>query len=150
GKNSLNRLIRCVCGKKIGPDPRNFNQRVSLGRNDLLIRTFLNMLTENDIPLFRALFLNNITDADARVLLQKRPREGWLTTDAFLYWAQQDFSGVKPLVAQVKRHLFPYSRYFTLSTESISDEQSQGWQSHIFFNRKQQSAQIYRRTLQLY
>ncbi|WP_311262556.1 hypothetical protein, partial [Escherichia coli] len=43
GKNSLNRLIRCVCGKKIGPDPRNFNQRVNLGRNDLLIRTFLNM-----------------------------------------------------------------------------------------------------------
>ncbi|WP_261290148.1 hypothetical protein [Escherichia coli] len=34
--------MRCVCGKKIGPDPRNFNQRVSLGRNDLLIRTFLN------------------------------------------------------------------------------------------------------------
>ncbi|MGF8204717.1 hypothetical protein AAGO45_27345, partial [Klebsiella pneumoniae] len=26
----------------IGPDPRNFNQRVSLGRNDLLIRTFPN------------------------------------------------------------------------------------------------------------
>ncbi|MGR1134651.1 hypothetical protein ACTZLJ_21325 [Escherichia coli] len=44
GKNSLNRLIRCVCGKKIGPDPRNFNQRVSLGRNDLLIRTFPKVL----------------------------------------------------------------------------------------------------------
>ncbi|MGU0289894.1 hypothetical protein [Klebsiella pneumoniae] len=44
GKNSLNRLIRCVCGKKIGPDPRNFNQRVSLGRNDLLIRTFPNIV----------------------------------------------------------------------------------------------------------
>ncbi|WP_320076829.1 hypothetical protein [Klebsiella pneumoniae] len=44
GKNSLNRLIRCVCGKKIGPDPRNFNQRVSLGRNDLLIRTFQRQL----------------------------------------------------------------------------------------------------------
>ncbi|WP_319924353.1 hypothetical protein, partial [Klebsiella pneumoniae] len=43
-KNSLNRLIRCVCGKKIGPDPRNFNQRVSLGRNDLLIRTFPNVI----------------------------------------------------------------------------------------------------------
>ncbi|MGK3372890.1 KAP family P-loop NTPase fold protein, partial [Citrobacter youngae] len=40
------RLIRCVCGKKIGPDPRNFNQRVSLGRNDLLIRTFLNINAE--------------------------------------------------------------------------------------------------------
>ncbi|MCL0165034.1 hypothetical protein M2T55_21725, partial [Klebsiella pneumoniae] len=46
GKNSLNRLIRCVCGKKIGPDPRNFNQRVSLGRNDLLIRTFPKCLKE--------------------------------------------------------------------------------------------------------
>ncbi|WP_346012559.1 hypothetical protein [Klebsiella pneumoniae] len=47
GKNSLNRLIRCVCGKKIGPDPRNFNQRVSLGRNDLLIRTFLRTVLLN-------------------------------------------------------------------------------------------------------
>ncbi|WP_323133514.1 hypothetical protein, partial [Klebsiella oxytoca] len=46
GKNSLNRLIRCVCGKKIGPDPRNFNQRVSLGRNDLLIRTFPNCINQ--------------------------------------------------------------------------------------------------------
>ncbi|WP_341476287.1 hypothetical protein [Enterobacter roggenkampii] len=56
GKNSLNRLIRCVCGKKIGPDPRNFNQRVSLGRNDLLIRTFPNMQTLNqagNIRMFR-------------------------------------------------------------------------------------------------
>ncbi|UXI48818.1 hypothetical protein N5933_26970 (plasmid) [Klebsiella pneumoniae] len=51
GKNSLNRLIRCVCGKKIGPDPRNFNQRVSLGRNDLLIRTFL--YKPIDLELFR-------------------------------------------------------------------------------------------------
>ncbi|WP_349771470.1 hypothetical protein [Escherichia coli] len=48
GKNSLNRLIRCVCGKKIGPDPRNFNQRVSLGRNDLLIRTFLRKVSNNN------------------------------------------------------------------------------------------------------
>ncbi|WP_410318794.1 hypothetical protein [Klebsiella pneumoniae] len=51
GKNSLNRLIRCVCGKKIGPDPRNFNQRVSLGRNDLLIRTFLRFLALKSILL---------------------------------------------------------------------------------------------------
>ncbi|MGV3784945.1 tyrosine phenol-lyase [Citrobacter freundii] len=39
-------MIRCVCGKKIGPDPRNFNQRVSLGRNDLLIRTFPNAMSD--------------------------------------------------------------------------------------------------------
>ncbi|WP_407248485.1 hypothetical protein [Klebsiella oxytoca] len=58
GKNSLNRLIRCVCGKKIGPDPRNFNQRVSLGRNDLLIRTF---------PLFRW----PVTSSSARLTQEK-------------------------------------------------------------------------------
>ncbi|MFM1518189.1 hypothetical protein WFP68_12255 [Yersinia enterocolitica] len=51
GKNSLNRLIRCVCGKKIGPDPRNFNQRVSLGRNDLLIRTFLKLKGKRETEL---------------------------------------------------------------------------------------------------
>ncbi|WP_249975168.1 DUF4049 domain-containing protein, partial [Escherichia coli] len=46
--------IRCVCGKKIGPDPRNFNQRVSLGRNDLLIRTFPNdvAVTESYKPIW--------------------------------------------------------------------------------------------------
>ncbi|MFH8328041.1 hypothetical protein ACFMIJ_21240, partial [Klebsiella pneumoniae] len=48
----LNRLIRCVCGKKIGPDPRNFNQRVSLGRNDLLIRTFLSRLRIHSASIF--------------------------------------------------------------------------------------------------
>ncbi|XFQ10418.1 hypothetical protein AAHV26_23685 [Klebsiella pneumoniae] len=59
GKNSLNRLIRCVCGKKIGPDPRNFNQRVSLGRNDLLIRTFPFFFVTGTIvwSIFRMLFL---------------------------------------------------------------------------------------------
>ncbi|MGT2173422.1 hypothetical protein SPM73_08090, partial [Enterobacter hormaechei subsp. xiangfangensis] len=57
-KNSLNRLIRCVCGKKIGPDPRNFNQRVSLGRHDLLIRTFPNMSCI--VPfVFTALLISN-------------------------------------------------------------------------------------------
>nr|WP_319830230.1 hypothetical protein [Klebsiella michiganensis] len=57
GKNSLNRLIRCVCGKKIGPDPRNFNQRVSLGRNDLLIRTFLSFGFQRTAKLFLLMFL---------------------------------------------------------------------------------------------
>jgi uncharacterized membrane protein YidH (DUF202 family) len=41
--------------EKIGPDPRNFNQRVSLGRNDLLIRTFPNLMNRkayNNINIF--------------------------------------------------------------------------------------------------
>ncbi|WP_377285454.1 hypothetical protein [Raoultella ornithinolytica] len=58
GKNSLNRLIRCVCGKKIGPDPRNFNQRVSLGRNDLLIRTFPNTTPDTRAPTIIAIIRN--------------------------------------------------------------------------------------------
>ncbi|WP_204375971.1 hypothetical protein, partial [Klebsiella pneumoniae] len=69
GKNSLNRLIRCVCGKKIGPDPRNFNQRVSLGRNDLLIRTFPNTVPQSanylDPKLYEELVraANNLAEA---------------------------------------------------------------------------------------
>ncbi|MDY8205057.1 hypothetical protein UYZ81_15590, partial [Escherichia coli] len=52
-------LIRCVCGKKIGPDPRNFNQRVSLGRNDLLIRTFLSKKTAKERLNMQLLRSNN-------------------------------------------------------------------------------------------
>ncbi|MEB6774699.1 hypothetical protein MX609_02885, partial [Escherichia coli] len=66
-KNSLNRLIRCVCGKKIGPDPRNFNQRVSLGRNDLLIRTFLSLIIT-----FTSLFLDSSTRTRL-ALINSRP-----------------------------------------------------------------------------
>ncbi|HGK3749595.1 TPA: hypothetical protein ACJ12I_005566 [Klebsiella pneumoniae] len=68
GKNSLNRLIRCVCGKKIGPDPRNFNQRVSLGRNDLLIRTFPRLLTA---------FLNSARLGMVRIP-ERYETDGWL------------------------------------------------------------------------
>ncbi|WP_338735429.1 hypothetical protein V8954_03945 [Klebsiella michiganensis] len=62
GKNSLNRLIRCVCGKKIGPDPRNFNQRVSLGRNDLLIRTFLSCYKAQWHSHWQSFRLRNMVD----------------------------------------------------------------------------------------
>ncbi|MDU3993164.1 MAG: EAL domain-containing protein, partial [Enterobacter sp.] len=55
---------RCVCGKKIGPDPRNFNQRVSLGRNDLLIRTF---------PSCRLSFNKNKTNYFGNILTIKSP-----------------------------------------------------------------------------
>ncbi|MGF4757194.1 hypothetical protein ACQGRP_24130 [Klebsiella pneumoniae] len=37
----------------MGPDPRNFNQRVSLGRNDLLIRTFLKEINEKIFSLLK-------------------------------------------------------------------------------------------------
>ncbi|MEP9310344.1 hypothetical protein ABKU01_19445, partial [Enterobacter cloacae] len=65
GKNSLNRLIRCVCGKKIGPDPRNFNQRVSLGRNDLLIRTFHRIKHCTVLILYKSIHRKNIRSTGA-------------------------------------------------------------------------------------
>ncbi|MDM9136397.1 hypothetical protein QU760_21975, partial [Escherichia coli] len=50
-----------------GPDPRNFNQRVSLGRNDLLIRTFLSsahtkrvVKKANDYPAIIAAFSTEV------------------------------------------------------------------------------------------
>ncbi|MEL4057205.1 hypothetical protein, partial [Klebsiella pneumoniae] len=61
----LNRLIRCVCGKKIGPDPRNFNQRVSLGRNDLLIRTFPSSIAILSPALYAEKLPGNVVDPAA-------------------------------------------------------------------------------------
>ncbi|UWZ75648.1 hypothetical protein NP224_08095 [Klebsiella michiganensis] len=76
GKNSLNRLIRCVCGKKIGPDPRNFNQRVSLGRNDLLIRTFLSNARNNIIS-----FLGSGFKEPNDVIIQSWNKSPQITVD---------------------------------------------------------------------
>ncbi|MFA1950873.1 tyrosine-type recombinase/integrase, partial [Escherichia coli] len=71
----LNRLIRCVCGKKIGPDPRNFNQRVSLGRNDLLIRTFPIFISRRGSRLSRQQAYRIIRDAgiEAGTVTQTHP-----------------------------------------------------------------------------
>ncbi|MGQ6307138.1 hypothetical protein ACUNF9_27490, partial [Serratia sp. IR-2025] len=52
------------CGKKIGPDPRNFNQRVSLGRNDLLIRTFPNNAPSTDLNSKELILLSGIFTTD--------------------------------------------------------------------------------------
>ncbi|WP_214469115.1 phage tail assembly protein T [Klebsiella pneumoniae] len=88
-KNSLNRLIRCVCGKKIGPDPRNFNQRVSLGRNDLLIRTFLSYLA---VSLFTDPDKHGITSLDFS-LLSKREGESELDSDEQLMSIAESIPG---------------------------------------------------------
>ncbi|MFM0931054.1 hypothetical protein QU904_15505, partial [Klebsiella oxytoca] len=47
----------------IGPDPRNFNQRVSLGRNDLLIRTFPNTAPPRNpvAPVINNVFMNAVS-----------------------------------------------------------------------------------------
>ncbi|MDK6959770.1 hypothetical protein QP403_21345, partial [Klebsiella michiganensis] len=51
-----------------GPDPRNFNQRVSLGRNDLLIRTFPKMLQGEEFAFFKfkKLSLNKLVNSGSR------------------------------------------------------------------------------------
>ncbi|MEZ2553509.1 hypothetical protein ACBP50_12185, partial [Escherichia coli] len=81
GKNSLNRLIRCVCGKKIGPDPRNFNQRVNLGRNDLLIRTFLKLFYRpaGIAPVNKATFKKLLVNRSGNGLVIKNDSANWVT-----------------------------------------------------------------------
>ncbi|WP_409418451.1 fimbrial protein, partial [Klebsiella pneumoniae] len=85
-----NRLIRCVCGKKIGPDPRNFNQRVSLGRNDLLIRTFLSLIGAGSASAWHsvALDLSNCPVGTSRV---KATFSG--TADSTGYYKNQGTAG---------------------------------------------------------
>ncbi|HFU8924588.1 TPA: substrate-binding domain-containing protein, partial [Escherichia coli] len=69
------RLIRCVCGKKIGPDPRNFNQRVCLGRNDLLIRTFLSEQQVKDIFSGKVSRWNKVGGGDEGIKIWQRPED---------------------------------------------------------------------------
>ncbi|MDU3968213.1 MAG: hypothetical protein E7H13_28200, partial [Klebsiella michiganensis] len=84
---------RCVCGKKIGPDPRNFNQRVSLGRNDLLIRTFLNgmlsMIERTSLialmPLKLALFYKNQRKYDIK-FVQPPPELTFKSIQIYASW----------------------------------------------------------------
>ncbi|MGF5471282.1 hypothetical protein ACQE6Y_23745, partial [Klebsiella pneumoniae] len=84
-----------------GPDPRNFNQRVSLGRNDLLIRTFLSKLSDNEFieavlflswDYFRNLFvshrdsLNKYTQFNQRYLQERAlPRLDKLESNRFYF-----------------------------------------------------------------
>ncbi|HBV2130075.1 TPA: hypothetical protein MDR30_005194, partial [Klebsiella pneumoniae] len=75
--------------KKIGPDPRNFNQRVSLGRNDLLIRTF-------------------------PVVFKSSRREMWDWLDDFVI-----SNGVIPSIADIKKEAESRSGKWTLSNVKI-------------------------------
>lgn len=110
----------------------------------------INSLTEKEAPLLKALFLNDLTDSGALELIRKQPKQGWQTTDAFLYRAQHDHTAVRPLMSQVKRYLFTNSQFFRLDVRSSNGEQSQGWQSQIYYSQKHRSAQIFQRSLTLH
>ncbi|KYJ22255.1 hypothetical protein AIZ05_22130, partial [Salmonella enterica subsp. enterica serovar Typhimurium] len=53
----------------IGPDPRNFNQRVSLGRNDLLIRTFLSIADALAKPTYLAALSVHVSPARQGIVI---------------------------------------------------------------------------------
>ncbi|MGR3789289.1 hypothetical protein ACU0NG_27730, partial [Klebsiella pneumoniae] len=57
---------------KIGPDPRNFNQRVSLGRNDLLIRTFPSIV---DTQILESQFLPHVRLGERVLMHQQGSRQ---------------------------------------------------------------------------
>ncbi|MDY2499351.1 hypothetical protein R3X41_22625, partial [Salmonella enterica subsp. enterica serovar Agona] len=102
---------RCVCGKKIGPDPRNFNQRVSLGRNDLLIRTFLNglmsMIERTSLialmPLKLALFYKNHRKYDIK-FIQPPPELALKSVQVYASWNKnsRNISTINEMVSMLQ------------------------------------------------
>ncbi|MDN4946670.1 UTRA domain-containing protein, partial [Klebsiella pneumoniae] len=113
----LNRLIRCVCGKKIGPDPRNFNQRVSLGRNDLLIRTFLSFTAAcdaNHLPTHSVVTRREILQdyRNARQLLELE------SDDSVLYIQRLRIAGDAPLM--LENNYYSLKRLGFLQQEDLS------------------------------
>ncbi|WP_220675141.1 inovirus Gp2 family protein, partial [Escherichia coli] len=143
GKNSLNRLIRCVCGKKIGPDPRNFNQRVSLGRNDLLIRTFpqSHVPGEPDMPTcFQKDDEKAITRAIESLksqLREEHKRSGRAGESAPLgyIWARERVTGEHPhyhLVLLFDREVYAYlGNYTKADTDNMGVRIQKAWCSAI-------------------
>jgi general secretion pathway protein K len=105
----------------------------------------INALSENEVPLLMALFLNNITQADALTLIRKQPSEGWKNPGAFLYRAEQESVAVKPLSSRVQKILVSSSRFFRLDIRSESQGDVQQWRSLIYYRPDQRSAHIYQR-----
>lgn len=107
----------------------------------------INALTEQDAPLLSAMFLNEISDSDAKALLRKRPTDGWATVDAFLYQAQQDYSATKELVDALKKMLTVKSQYYLISTTVNQGDLSVGMHSWLFYNEKDKTIRTYLRQL---
>ncbi|WP_262362086.1 fimbrial protein, partial [Klebsiella pneumoniae] len=102
----------CVCGKKIGPDPRNFNQRVSLGRNDLLIRTFPNAVYVSFDPTTgstgKGILNVDTSNSDAATgiaveILNAKDRSPLVFSSETKYHTNMESSIEIPLVAHYKR-----------------------------------------------
>lgn len=107
----------------------------------------INSLTEQDAPLLSALFLNEISDNDAKTLLRKRPTDGWATVDAFIYQAQQDYSATKELVDSLKKMLAVSSQYYRISATVHQGDLSIGMNSWLFYNEKNKTLRTYLRQL---
>ncbi len=104
--------IRCFSDRRIASDKRHNRKHLSavipyvcvLPTTELSIN--LNMLRRT---IFRS--SERYSSITSRMLtsgLITKKAQGRLANHGCIsYWAQQDFSGVKPLVAQVKGHSFP-------------------------------------------
>lgn len=113
--------------------------------NELAIN--INTLNEQQAPLLAALFLNNLSDSDAKTLLKKRPEGGWKTVDAFLYQAQQDYSAAKPLTDSLKKQLTANSTFFLTTSTAHEGDLTSGMRTFFFYDEKNKTIKIYLRQL---
>ncbi|CBG91185.1 type II secretion system minor pseudopilin GspK [Citrobacter rodentium] len=107
----------------------------------------VNALTERDAPLLAALFLNEISDSDAKALLRKRPEEGWQNVDAFLYQAQKEYSATKTLVDALKKMIGVQSQYFRVDATARHGEFTVGMRSWLYYDEKNKTLRTWLRQL---
>ena len=113
--------------------------------SDLAIN--INTLTEQQAPLLAALFLNNISLSDAKMLLKKRPVNGWEKVEDFLYQAQQDFSAAKPLVDSLKKQITTSSSYFLTTSTVHEGDLTFGMRTFFIYDEKTKTLKLYLRQL---
>ncbi|MGV0083470.1 type II secretion system minor pseudopilin GspK [Rahnella aceris] len=105
----------------------------------------VNMLTEEQAPLLRALFLGGINQEDAIRLISARPRRGWVSVDAFLKEVKKQRFSLEIQSSELKPLLTVRSQYFVLYTLGRFEEQQNAMSSFVQFNPQDSKIKIYQR-----
>jgi len=106
-------------------------------------RLNVNTLTPDQAKLLVAMFSPNLSESDARSVLESRPFDGWGSVEAFLSEAPIAAAG-DTVIAQAKGYLTVQSQYFELDVEVLV-EQARVRLRSLFYSNDKQTATVVRR-----
>lgn len=106
-------------------------------------RLNVNTLTAENAALLAAMFSPNLSQSNAKAVLENRPFDGWGSVDAFLAEAQIAATG-ESTIEQAKGYLTVDSQYFELDVQVLVDEARVRLRS-LFYSENRETATVVRR-----